>query len=168
MERAAAAEEEAEGARRGIERARGLLSQGRTVEALKVVCTLLRGLEARSGGGAAGALAAAAAASASPPSPSDLARLLEQVSLATEEESQQPKPRQQADGTGGAASLLAETGRARVAADAVADGSSAVCSQCGGVIAARRMAQHALWCSGGGGGGEEAGAEEEEGRMEEG
>jgi hypothetical protein len=152
-------QQQVEEARRGIE---GLLSQGRVVEALKVVLSLLRHLR-RDGREAERALAAASAAAAAasepqgatppppcPPSfgPADLARLLEQVSLAP------PAPGDEGaaaaanvDGTHGAPSLLSERGVGAIAADAVADGSSARCARCGGVIAVRRMTQHAEWCS---------------------
>jgi hypothetical protein len=81
---------------------------------------------------------------------------------------QQQQHQKQADGTGGNPSLLAEAGRGEVAADAVADGSSVVCGRCGGVIAARRMAQHAHWCSSGGGDKEEDKREGGSSSMEEG
>jgi len=144
-------------ARRALDQARALLSQGRPMED---VLELLRGEEAP----VASAVASLPAPPSRPDPASDLARLLAQVSLVAE-----PPPADSThggasflaeagdgapagDGTHGGASLLAEAGRGAVAGDALADGSSIVCARCGGVIAARRIGQHAEWCSGAQGG----------------
>jgi hypothetical protein len=159
-----------EESRRAVEAARGLLSQGRVVEALKVVLALLRRMGKND---AADALAARQQEQAGaqqqqtqlqqPLSAADLARLLEQVSL---ERTAAPQAQAPVDGTDGAPSLLSERGQGGIAAGAMADGSSVRCSGCGGVIAARRMAQHSAWCSAAATGAEKEKEEEDGGARE--
>ena len=109
-----------EESRRAVEAARGLLSQGRVVEALKVVLALLRRMGKND---AADALAARQQQQAGaqqqqtqqqqPLSAADLARLLEQVSL---ERTAAPQAQAPVDGTDGAPSLLSERGQGGIAA----------------------------------------------------
>jgi hypothetical protein len=176
--------ERLEEARRALEHVQYLMTQAaaggpssaaRASEAIDLLLDVMRRIGAPAAdidrlvalGAAVAATAAASPAPAAPETsfgPADLAQLLEQVSLvahAPPPPAPPPSP-PPADGTHGAASVLAESGRASVADDAVADGSSVRCGACGGVIAARRVAQHAAWCSGGGAGGGGAGGEDME------
>ncbi|KAF5806462.1 hypothetical protein HanRHA438_Chr05g0230761 [Helianthus annuus] len=135
-------------ARRLLTLARQLIHQGKPSQALQAVVMAMKGT-----GGEAAAFEALNRAKEvyakkmyENNAADELASLFAECAISIAEES----PSCNLEPDGGGTSILSENGRKQVMVDAVSDGSSFVCLQCGGLVSNNRKDEHfAFWCCNG-------------------